>query len=123
MEKNQEALESLVNDVKGLVVFLWGTYDQSHDKKNWPSEELRDILEALVRYVFLFPLDMASKHQRGWIWISILQDICRFVNDNLLRDLTSDPIQRSKTDPPELQTYKKALDTLLEKIKVSIFIQ
>ena len=113
----------MANDAKHLVVLLWDTYDQSHDQKNWPSEELRDILEALVRYVFVFSLNMASKHQRGWIWISILQDICRFVDDNLLRDLTSDRIRNSKTDPSELQKYKKALDVLLERYKVSIFIQ
>ena len=61
MERNQEALENLVNDVKGLVVLLWGTYDQSHDKKNWPPEELRDVAEALVRYVSGFPLDIAKQ--------------------------------------------------------------
>ena len=61
MENNQEALESLANNAKGLVVLLWGTYHQSHDQKNWPPEELRDILEALVRYVSRFPLDLASK--------------------------------------------------------------
>jgi hypothetical protein len=51
IETNQEALESLANDAKRLVVLLWGVYHKSHDRKNWPSEELRDILEALVRYV------------------------------------------------------------------------
>jgi hypothetical protein len=61
IENNQEALESLVNDAKGLVVLLWGTYHQSHDQKNWPPEELSDALEALVRYVSRFLLDIASK--------------------------------------------------------------
>jgi hypothetical protein len=61
MENNQEALESLANDAKRLVVLLWGTYHQSHDQKNWPPEELRDILESLVRFVSGFPPDMASK--------------------------------------------------------------
>ena len=123
-ENNQEALESLVNDAKRLVVLLWGTYCQSHDQKNWPPEELRDVLEALLRYVSGFPLDIASKYQRGWIWISILQDICRFVDDNLLRDLSSGfGIQYSKTDSPELQIYKKALDTSLKRFKVSIFLE
>ena len=51
IERNQEALENLANDAQDLVVFLWDTYDQSHDQKNWPPEELRDVLEALVRYV------------------------------------------------------------------------
>jgi hypothetical protein len=112
-----------VNDAKCLVVLLWGTYHQSHDQEDWPPEELRDELEALVRYVSRFPLDMASKDLRGWIWISILQDICRFVNDNLLRDLSSDRIWHSKTDPPELQKFKKALDTVLERFKVSLFVK
>ena len=61
IENNQEALESLANDAKGLVVLLWGTYDQSHDQKNWPPEELWDVSEALVRYVSEFPLGIASK--------------------------------------------------------------
>jgi hypothetical protein len=30
-------------------------------KKNWPPEELRDVLKSLVRYVSGFPLDVASK--------------------------------------------------------------
>ena len=50
-----------MNDAKGLVVFLWGTYHQPHDQKNWSPEELRDIMETLVRYVSGFPLDIASK--------------------------------------------------------------
>jgi hypothetical protein len=62
IENNQEALENLANDSKELVVVLWRTYDQSHDQKNWPPEELRDVLEALVRYAFVFPFDVASKH-------------------------------------------------------------
>jgi hypothetical protein len=62
MENNQEAVESLANDAKGVVVLLWGTYHQSHDQKNWPPEELSDILEALVRYVSGFPPDTASKN-------------------------------------------------------------
>jgi hypothetical protein len=61
MENNQEALESLANNAKCLVVLLWGTYYQSHDQTNWPPEELRDVLEALVRYVSGFPLNIASK--------------------------------------------------------------
>jgi hypothetical protein len=62
IERNQEALENLANDAKDVVVFLWRIYDQSHDQKNWPPEELRDVLEPLVRYVFGFPLDIASRH-------------------------------------------------------------
>jgi hypothetical protein len=65
MENNQEAPESLANDAKRLVVLLWGTYYQSHDQKNWPPEELRDILEALVRYVSGSPPDIASKDGYG----------------------------------------------------------
>ena len=60
--RNQEALESLANDAKGLVVLLWDAYHQSHDQKNWPPEELRDVSEALVRYASGLPLDMASNH-------------------------------------------------------------
>jgi hypothetical protein len=45
-----------VNDAKGLVILLWGTYHQSYDQKNWPPEEIRDELEALVRYVSGFLL-------------------------------------------------------------------
>jgi hypothetical protein len=37
IERDQEALESLVNDAKDLVVFLWGSYDQSHDQKKLAS--------------------------------------------------------------------------------------
>jgi hypothetical protein len=59
--KNQEGLESLANDATGLVVLLWDAYHQSHDQKNWPPEELRDVLKSLVRYVSGFPLDVASK--------------------------------------------------------------
>jgi hypothetical protein len=51
IETNQEALESLVNNAKRLVVLLWGTYYQSHDQKNWPPEKLRDVSEVLVRHV------------------------------------------------------------------------
>jgi hypothetical protein len=61
IEKNQEALENLANDAEGLVVLLWGTYHQSHDQKNWPPEELRDVLKSLVRYVSGFPLVVVSK--------------------------------------------------------------
>jgi hypothetical protein len=50
-----------VNDMKGLVVSLWAAYDQSHDQKNWPPEELRKVLKSLVRYFSGFRLDMASK--------------------------------------------------------------
>jgi hypothetical protein len=62
IERNQEALENLVNNAKDLVIFLWGTYDQSHNQKNWPPQELRDILKSLVIYVSGFPLDITSKH-------------------------------------------------------------
>jgi hypothetical protein len=62
IENNQEALESLANDAKRLVVLLWGTYHQSHDQANWPPEELSGVLEALLRYVSGFPLDIASKN-------------------------------------------------------------
>ena len=61
IETHQEALKSLANDGKHLVVLLWGTYYRSHDRENWPPEKLRDVLEAVVRYVSGFPLDIASK--------------------------------------------------------------
>lgn len=63
-----------------------------------------------------------SKQTSQHGWISILQDICRFVDDNLSRGLIS-RIWHSKMDPAKLQKYKKALDASLERFKVGIFIR